>query len=670
MDGVTSVISPVGRALQSKLAGMSQEQFQQYVMQQMNAGVIRSFPEILALKSQYDALQKGLKQQPAPQGTVADEMTAQMAPPPPQPAPPQAAGGLGTLPPAQPEFAHGGVVAFAGSGSTGESNAIDTEAAVLSGLLGAGTVTTGGLAYYRYLLGKGYTPEEARMAMGIGRPPPGTPAGPPTASGAMPATPTAPAAPPPPPPAAGPAPAGSPAAMTPEEWQKYMDRERAARTAAANKPPKIPEAPKPTKPSVLRTPISPARVAGAAGRVAGPALGMAALTGTGQMLFSDAGAEELRSASGRMERDTESRSINLDPLSILGGPVGPAISMLKEKAGYQDPLRRYMLEGEGVIPDLMLGADVLGRNILSHATMGRVRSPMDYREQAETPAKKEEKKAELTSLPDSVRQPTTAAPSIGLPTLKRPEIADFDMSGVDKPKERSKYHEEVEEEYKRRGVGAKDAEYEAQLAADRKDIEYNKRVAPWLALAQAGFRMAEEGGKSGATFLGSAGAGAQEGMRTYKQLKDDIRVANREQQKAERDLAAAQELRQMNMMQEGNALYRDALNRYDAYTLKKAEHAMKVAEMKFGYEGVVYSAQVNFAIAKMREMGAGDAANKALNQYWDALNRNDLKGAQAIAQAMNYWVNQTSPQLLKGPTGVLGGGGSGVQPTAVNPVSP
>lgn len=588
MDGVTSVISPVGRALQQKLSGMTQEQFQQYVMQQMNAGVIKSFPEIMALKSQYDALQKGAKQQPAPQGTVADEMAAQMAPQPPMPAPPRDAG-VATLPEAQQQFADGGIVAFAGAG-------------------------------------------------GVGTPPAG------------------------------------PATMTPEEFLRFLEEQKAAREAAARVPPPVPATPAtaPTpaapKPSAWRTPIKGANLVKGANAMLGPAVATGIASGVIRAGTSKAGEPELREARGRMLRDTDSLSLPIDPMDLLN-PVGALANQLLP---FKSINERMMMENEGLIPELMLRTDALTRDIASNMSFGRIRSPYDYlREPAAPAAEKKEEKTELTRLPDSVRRPTAAAPSIGLPTLKRPEIADFDMSGVDKPKERSKYREEIEKDYEQRGIGAKDKEYEAQLAADRKEMEYNKRVAPWMALAQAGFRMAQEGSKSGATFLGSAGAGAEEGLKTYKQLKDDIRVANREQQKAERDLAAAQELRQMNIMKEGNALYSDALNRYDAYTLKKAEHAMKVAEMKFGYEGAIYSAQVNFAIAKMREIGAGDAANKALNQFWDALNRGDLEGAKAVAQGMNYWVNQTSPQLLKAPTGVLNssGSGSGVQPTSVKPAS-
>lgn len=107
-------VGPVGRALNPKLDQMDNDQFMQYAQQMQQAGVIRSFPEIIALKMQHDALKK--QQAQPPTSTVFNDMSQQAAPP---PAPGQTGNGVASLPNSlmgNAKFSGGGIVSFARGG--------------------------------------------------------------------------------------------------------------------------------------------------------------------------------------------------------------------------------------------------------------------------------------------------------------------------------------------------------------------------------------------------------------------------------------------------------------------------------------------------------------------------------------------------------------------------
>lgn len=586
MDGVTSVISPIGRALQQKLSGMTQEQFQQYVMQQMNAGVIKSFPEIMALKSQYDALKRGAQQKPAPQGTVADEMSAEMAP---QPAPPRDAG-VATLPEAQQEFADGGIVAFAEAGSTGPDKA-EMER----------------LRKYQQ-----WARERAAGATG--------------AAGAAPAAGPAPAA------GAAPAAGGSqPSSRLGRAWN-------AAKTV---------ELPKGTG----------ARVAGT---VAGSLLSLPAYSGAVggvRALGQQFGGTDVNAIREGYKRQIEA--------GVYGDPEEQRKNrwnqfLLTDYASLPEEQRPfYGFLSDPAVQTMHLLSSTAGAGDILGLT--GIRNPLDVgREgQAAPAAEKKNEKPPIPTVSAPINLGKPGADTLRIPLPPKQDIPQFGGPEAVKPGDRSTYEKEVEDYYKSKGIGAKDKEYEAQLAADRKEMEYNKRVAPWMALAQAGFRMAQEGSKSGATFLGSAGAGAEEGLKTYKQLKDDIKVANREQQKAERDLATAQELRQMNMHKEAQSLWQDATNRYENIMLEKSKYAMEVAKMKWGYDGQVYSAQIQGLIAQFNAQQKYDEGRQMFNLYIAAVNAGDKNRAQEIIDTYSAWLGGTNATLmaaaLKNP--MYGGGG-------------
>jgi hypothetical protein len=106
------VIGPAGRALDQKMGQMSPDQFNQYVMGQMQAGAVKSFPEIMALKMQYDKIKQSATPAQPPQGTVVGDMEQQIAG-----AQLPENTGIAALPaPAMDDaqYANGGIVALAG----------------------------------------------------------------------------------------------------------------------------------------------------------------------------------------------------------------------------------------------------------------------------------------------------------------------------------------------------------------------------------------------------------------------------------------------------------------------------------------------------------------------------------------------------------------------------
>jgi hypothetical protein len=91
---------------------MSPDQFNQYVMGQMQAGAVKSFPEIMALKMQYDKIKQSATPAQPPQGTVVGDMEQQIAG-----AQLPENTGIAALPaPAMDDaqYANGGIVALAG----------------------------------------------------------------------------------------------------------------------------------------------------------------------------------------------------------------------------------------------------------------------------------------------------------------------------------------------------------------------------------------------------------------------------------------------------------------------------------------------------------------------------------------------------------------------------
>jgi hypothetical protein len=648
MDGVTNIISPVGRALQQKLSSMNQEQFQQYVMQQMNAGVIRSFPEILALKSQYDALQKGSKQQPAPQGTVADEMAMQMAQPAPQAPMPNA--GLAGLPPAQEGYARGGVVAFAKAGTVGAART----GSVGSRVPGAEMTIDDLIASGAF---DDLTPEEnAREIERLKKQQ--------QWNNARTAAPAAPAA--------GPAPAAAPAAP------------------AGGTPSPAGGGAAPKKPGFFKRALTSARntnvgSAGQVGASAGsallkiPAAGavIGGLRSFGQELVNN-DPNEIREGYKRqiaagVYGDPEEQMNNSWNKFLLTDYAQMPEGERPFYAPLSDPTLKFM----SLLSSTAGGGDVLG--------LTGIRNPRDVAREAQAVPPAAEKKDEGLPLPVGPR--IDFGSGMGRINVPAPPSIPAGMGAWNGPKEeapkgRDKYLEELRLRYQSEGIGAKDAEYQAQLAADRKELEYDKRVAPWLALAQAGFRMAAEGGKSGATFLGSAGAGAEEGLKTYKELKSDIKKTNREQQKAERDFATAKELRTMGMMKDADALQSDAEKRYDTIMLAKAEHATKLLQMKFQQEGLYYGARMNAIIAEYGARNRMDVQEKIINGMNQILSNagSDAKSQAAARKQANdyltYWstslgtINKNIGAGLAASLKAQGlGGGAGPQPNGVAEVT-
>jgi len=111
MQGINA-ISPTGRALEAATANMTPEQQAQYIQQQQQSGVPLN-PQLALMMIQLNKLKQAQTQQPAgppPTTTVAQDLDKQL-------------GGVASLPVSnvgnEKSYAGGGIVAFAGAGSTG-----------------------------------------------------------------------------------------------------------------------------------------------------------------------------------------------------------------------------------------------------------------------------------------------------------------------------------------------------------------------------------------------------------------------------------------------------------------------------------------------------------------------------------------------------------------------
>jgi len=153
-----------------------------------------------------------------------------------------------------------------------------------------------------------------------------------------------------------------------------------------------------------------------------------------------------------------------------------------------------------------------------------------------------------------------------------------------KPKSREDYKKELEDEYKKAGIGGADAKRVAQLAEreGKLEAEHDKRM--WLDASKAGFKMAAAASKRGATFLGSAAAGGEEFADAYGKTMDAIEAKRTKLADAKYDLDKLEEARKMGIIDKTDSRYKEAKSdyakaRHDLLTLQE-----KSAEMVYGRE--------------------------------------------------------------------------------------
>lgn len=239
------------------------------------------------------------------------------------------------------------------------------------------------------------------------------------------------------------------------------------------------------------------------------------------------------------------------------------------------------------------------------------------------------------SPPAPQAQPSGTAIPVGIPSLPRARSLNDAIA-------------EIEALQKERGIGnwTQDAEkmIAARLAEDKADMKKDR----YMALAEAGFKMAEAASRSGAKFLGSAGVGgqsyAQSVIAQNKATKEAIRAADQQR------IALKQAQDQLN---QGNINTAIKIVEEDKTRVHEASlNAAKIAADRFEAElrSRVDNAQLAAMDKQMFMRAIGDAQDAyatgisnlpSLYINWSKLKPNEQQ------EAMDTVYNQTFGMLFK-----------------------
>jgi hypothetical protein len=116
-----------------------------------------------------------------------------------------------------------------------------------------------------------------------------------------------------------------------------------------------------------------------------------------------------------------------------------------------------------------------------------------------------------------------------------------------------------------------------------------------LALAQAGFAMAQAGSKPGATFLGSAGAAGSDFAKSMMQLNREAAVARRNMQK---ELFALDQAKAANDVNMYNVAYSNAMKEKEFITqVDQFNQGMRLQQAKLALDRTLGMGQIQASIA-------------------------------------------------------------------------
>lgn len=224
------------------------------------------------------------------------------------------------------------------------------------------------------------------------------------------------------------------------------------------------------------------------------------------------------------------------------------------------------------------------------------------------PAPKSARPAGLAATPEGIARQKAGVKepeSEGMQMLKAAQKKREELVDEAAPKTRGEYKSELEEEYKKAGIGGADAKRAAELTAreGKLEAEHDKRM--WLDASKAGFKMAAAASKRGATFLGSAAAGGEEFADAYGKTMDAIETKRTKLADAKYDLDKLEEARKMGIIDKTDSRYKEAKSDY-----AKARHDLLTLQERAGE--MVYSKEAQERIAAM---------NRASTEKIAAMNR-------------------------------------------------
>jgi len=173
------------------------------------------------------------------------------------------------------------------------------------------------------------------------------------------------------------------------------------------------------------------------------------------------------------------------------------------------------------------------------------------------------------------------------------------------------------------GIGAADKRAEALRKDEMEELKSRKSEDRRMALAEAGFRMAEAASQSGASLLGSAASGASGYIKSVKESQAEQRKAQKELSKAEIEIMRSNEAREAGHIAKADALKTTATARFD-----KAQGMLMEAD--FEARKAEYVTNGNILAAQLAQAGKNDVAQEFEYAYMNAIKQNKQADAKKI----------------------------------------
>jgi hypothetical protein len=200
--------------------------------------------------------------------------------------------------------------------------------------------------------------------------------------------------------------------------------------------------------------------------------------------------------------------------------------------------------------------------------------------------------------------------------------------------------EKLEALNKKYGIGKADEEYGKYL--ERREGEAGKQLAEdrRMALAQAGFAMAEAASRRGRErtgFLGAAAIGGTKGAQLIDKAVRENRALKDRLAESRMALAQSQEMRKAGNIKEGLALQRSAKKDYDATLAAIAQNEQNISELMTRERGM--DRRTGAQIGAQREAAAAQLASDE---------RRYATTAQTARDRLMLGLMQEAPLLIKG----------------------
>jgi hypothetical protein len=200
--------------------------------------------------------------------------------------------------------------------------------------------------------------------------------------------------------------------------------------------------------------------------------------------------------------------------------------------------------------------------------------------------------------------------------------------------------EKLEALNKKYGIGKADEEYGKYL--ERREGEAGKQLAEdrRMALAQAGFAMAEAASRRGRErtgFLGAAAIGGTKGAQLIDKAVRENRALKDRLAESRMALAQSQEMRKAGNIKEGLALQRSAKKDYEATLAAIAQNEQNISELMTRERGM--DRRTGAQIGAQREMSAAQLA---------AEEKRYATAAQTAREKLMLGLMQEAPLLIKG----------------------